>query len=76
MCPELDLVFENLLVFSKERHDSLQDSFKCQALPVYALIDKSFNFFQKADPLSSVAGWRLSRVIEIPLSQSKATPGK
>lgn len=76
MCPELYLVFENLLVFSKERHDSLQDSFKYKALPVYALMDISFKFFQKADPPSSVAVWRRLKVTEIPLPQSKATPGK
>lgn len=74
--PRVVSVFENLFVFSKEINDSLQDSFKYQALPVYALMYISFKFFQKAGTLSSVAVWRLSRVTEIPLPQRKPTPGK
>lgn len=62
MCPDLNLVFENPFVFSKEIIDSLQDSFKYPALPVYALmVCVSFNSFQmlinKGVP-SSVAVWK------------------
>lgn len=76
MCPELYAVFENLFVFLEEINDSLRDSLNVKHSNVcvdgvYIMADT------QRCPQSTSGVETLARVVtKIPLSQSKATPGK